>query len=311
MCLAVTIDGGFAFAYSDFAQAIGQHRDGVGIAFAVDGELQLIKTWPGNPDHAKLVDRIREIACTVRPYIRLLHFRFATVGSVAEHNTHPMPVPNLDCALVHNGTMSTWGDIKRDQSDTAFMAEYANEIGELDFLHKVSHSVGVAHANGDVHHYGDWHRHADGVHISNHYTLGSRSYAGRVDWYDRGSEWGSDAVWSEYEKCDDGIYRRKSDVKRDKALATAYGEAKAYANAFERWRKENAKKRKRGWPTGAIDVADDVSADTLLKDDPDLVANDGWRSKSVHQMTDSEFAQYELEQEAALIYQIEREEGAK
>ena len=305
MCLAVTIDGGHAFAYADFAQAIGQHRDGVGIAFAIDGELQLIKTWPGNPEHAKLVDRIREIACTVRPYIRLLHFRYATVGSVAGHNTHPMSIPALDAALVHNGTMSKWGDAEKDQSDTAFMAEYADATGDLDFLHDVSHSVGVAHANGDVHHYGSWHKHAAGVHISNQYTLGYKSYIKQIDWYDRGRAWGSDAVWSEYEKCDDGVYRRKSDVQRDKALAKAYADAKAYAEAktyataFVKWRKVNAKKRKQGWPTGSVSA--DVSAE----------ANEDWRSKSVHQMTESEFAQYELEQEAALVYQLEREEGTK
>ena len=116
------------------------NRDGVGIAYAKDGEL-VVKKWANSWDflESKKVDVFAHMPCSSWT---IAHVRAATHGEVTVDNTHPFV--KGDWAVVHNGIygghnvaralLTEMGSTFQGQTDSEVGAELINRFGPKRFL---------------------------------------------------------------------------------------------------------------------------------------------------------------------------------
>lgn len=117
MCLLIVKPAGLTIPVEYLDNAVIQHPHGIGCAYADNGKVSITKN--PNGDVNELVYLLEEI----KHLPALVHFRYATHGSVSLANTHPFELPH-GFAAAHNGifhNVKTEGD----ESDTrAFLRTY-------------------------------------------------------------------------------------------------------------------------------------------------------------------------------------------
>lgn len=95
----------------------------------------------------------------------LIHFRYATTGSVKKTNCHPFYDDNLDIQFMHNGVLNYWPSNDMTDSEFAFrhillpnIYKYGLESKEVEIIiNQVIRSSKFAFMQGDnVKLYGDW-----------------------------------------------------------------------------------------------------------------------------------------------------------
>ena len=116
MCLIIVQPAGHTLSRAEFADIFARNEDGFGIMTARGGKLETYRTIGGLEDARKLYDRHAAGRAAV------LHWRYATHGTVTLENAHPFSLtPNV--AFVHNGMLNV-GTPEKDASDTSHMARY-------------------------------------------------------------------------------------------------------------------------------------------------------------------------------------------
>lgn len=99
-------------------RAARSNPDGWGVAWVHAGKLHVVREMNSIKRFKKRVRR----ACRSGGPV-LVHFRFATHGSVCMENTHPFVIES-NTVVAHNGILWGYGaDLKSDKSDTADFVE--------------------------------------------------------------------------------------------------------------------------------------------------------------------------------------------
>ena len=114
MCLIIHQPSGHTLSRRDFTDIAERNPDGFGIMTAHDGVLKTFRTLGSIDDAFALYVRHASGRASV------LHWRYATHGTVTLDNVHPFKLTN-DIAFVHNGMLSC-GTPQSAQSDTAHLA---------------------------------------------------------------------------------------------------------------------------------------------------------------------------------------------
>jgi gamma-glutamylaminecyclotransferase len=156
MCLIIHKPKGTKVPLEILETAASKNPDGYGITY-----LDSFATHRG-----MTCNSLKYLARTKRPYV--LHFRFATVGSVSLDNCHPFDVKSNHYLLYSNGTVHGYGDATR--SDTQEIAE--DVLSKLPkkswekFLDLTPTRFAIIDKfTMDVERYGKWYK-RDGVHYS-------------------------------------------------------------------------------------------------------------------------------------------------
>lgn len=114
MCLIIHHPAGHTISRHDFADIARRNPDGFGLMTSSSGVLHTFRTIGTIADaHAMYMEHGAGRAS-------VLHWRFATHGTVSLDNAHPFTL-TPDIAFVHNG-MLTCGTPDEDASDTAHLA---------------------------------------------------------------------------------------------------------------------------------------------------------------------------------------------
>lgn len=117
MCLLIVKPANVSIPVEYLDNAVIQHPHGLGCAYAESGKVQITKNPDG--DVNELIYLLEEI----KHLPALVHFRYATHGSVALANTHPFELPK-GYAAAHNGIFHNVTP-EGDESDTrAFLRKY-------------------------------------------------------------------------------------------------------------------------------------------------------------------------------------------
>lgn len=114
MCLIIVHPAGHTLSRAEFADIYERNADGFGIMTAHAGTLHTYRTVGTLEDARALYDRHAAGRASV------LHWRYATHGTVTLDNAHPFTLTR-DVAFVHNGMLSV-GTPDAESSDTAHMA---------------------------------------------------------------------------------------------------------------------------------------------------------------------------------------------
>jgi len=114
MCLIIHHPAGHTVSRRDFVEISDRNPDGFGLMTAHGGTLHTARTI-GDIEHAYAL--YSEFAAG---RAAVLHWRFATHGTVTLDNAHPFTLTR-DIAFVHNGMLSC-GTPDADASDTAHLA---------------------------------------------------------------------------------------------------------------------------------------------------------------------------------------------
>lgn len=114
MCLAITKPPGVLVPEEYLRNAYRQHDDGFGIAVINSGQICVHKGLLSLDFILKLCGQAKESPA-------LIHFRYATHGTITKQNCHPFRLnPNL--VVVHNGVMSV--KTTAPESDTAAFSRW-------------------------------------------------------------------------------------------------------------------------------------------------------------------------------------------
>lgn len=109
MCLALVKPAGKTIKKTEMHRAYTANKDGCGLAVRIRGEIRIAKgLWS--------FDECWKMVANLMPYDLLLHFRWASAGSVIAENCHPFSVVGGG-ALIHNGHLHGYG--LPHKSDTA------------------------------------------------------------------------------------------------------------------------------------------------------------------------------------------------
>lgn len=118
MCLIIFAPANTHVPDEYVTNAFITNSDGAGVAYVRDGEVIIEKGF-------FKVNELREALLRIGPDTpRLIHFRFATLGSVNIDNCHPFPLTGSSAAFAHNGPCvhdDYQGDALR--SDSRHLAE--------------------------------------------------------------------------------------------------------------------------------------------------------------------------------------------
>lgn len=130
MCLAAYIPAkhGDKFTYDLARNAFAHNSDGFGIMTVQDGRIVQAKTMGG-------LAAIWNLFKSFDGHDRIVHFRFATSGTKNLANCHPFSVLKkdegapFDLAMVHNGVISNFTEVKSQHSDTAnFVSQFLTPL---------------------------------------------------------------------------------------------------------------------------------------------------------------------------------------
>ena len=108
---------GVMIPFEHVRNAAERNPDGCGYAFVHDGATQVRRFLDWQRMWGHYVDDWRDNPGSVF----LMHFRWATHGSVALRNCHPFPLA-MGGALIHNGVLGIEG-LNKDTSDTKFLTK--------------------------------------------------------------------------------------------------------------------------------------------------------------------------------------------
>lgn len=160
--------------------------DGFGIAYVVNGELVVKKTFDVN-DIIKIND---EVITEDTPAI--YHFRIATHGSVKQDNCHPFLDDNVGVAFAHNGILGIKNEKDMTDSETAFRRIFIPVIKSRgydsdDLELAVDSVIGTSkfafiNKDGEIRHFG--HFNNDKGMLFSNYTY---SYSGHYGFYGAGN----------------------------------------------------------------------------------------------------------------------------
>lgn len=127
MCLLIVKPAGLSVDTDCLYNAALAHPHGAGIAWSNGSRVSIEK------DHAPDIDDLVARLETLQEFPALVHFRYATHGSVSVDNTHPFELPN-GWAAAHNGVFHNVKPVG-DESDTrAFLRSYVAPLVERDAL---------------------------------------------------------------------------------------------------------------------------------------------------------------------------------
>jgi hypothetical protein len=109
MCLALSKPAKMTLDKDAMAVAYSENADGCGFAVRINGRVLIDKgLWTFEEFWARLTPYMA--------YEALVHFRWASAGTISQENCHPFAV-HSGSALIHNGHMGSYGTVT--QSDTA------------------------------------------------------------------------------------------------------------------------------------------------------------------------------------------------
>lgn len=217
MCVAITLEPGTKLEVDEIERMNNANADGVGIAWAYNGQVHWAKTLKVNPE------QVHDIIDWWSNFPRLVHFRLATAGGTKTELCHPFdisaesictPVGSSQRVMIHNGHWSRWQEVlkllgdegllpdKGPWSDSRLAAWLAHE--DMDWLQALGGRVAVMNADETVTRTGDWVELRSGVWVSNkHWEYrqpkrgGYAGYNGQRGW--KGWEW-SEEDWAELER---------------------------------------------------------------------------------------------------------------
>jgi len=146
MCLLITKPANASIANDVLARAFQQNPDGLGVAYHDGTRRRVVKTLPQSVE-----DALAFCAQHARAdYPAMIHFRWATHGSVNLANQHPFAVPNTDLVLAHNGVMPH--DLMRSaERAIGELIGSGNKLAAMDMHGEfawVNRSSGVEQDNG-------------------------------------------------------------------------------------------------------------------------------------------------------------------
>jgi len=143
MCLLIAKKSKGEIPYSHIEQASYANPHGAGIAWSDGGQVHILKgaKWGA--------DEIASALADIGDAPALVHFRYATHGSLVDRNTHPFQIP-AGCVAAHNGMISGI-QCRKDESDTraflrqivAPMVRAGNAITAKPFLDKIGKAIGA------------------------------------------------------------------------------------------------------------------------------------------------------------------------
>jgi predicted glutamine amidotransferase len=127
MCLLVASFTGNVITKKQFRIARLANPDGLGYAYALNGQVHWLKT----------IDKTASTRSLYRDYVQacqgsahILHFRWASFGDVTLDNVHPFELPD-GRVMAHNGTFTDLNP-PCGYSDTRFLAEYLLPFIDLE-----------------------------------------------------------------------------------------------------------------------------------------------------------------------------------
>lgn len=244
MCVAITLLADTTLGTEEIIQMQRANADGVGVAWARNGQVEWLKAL--SPDPSEISHLLRQ---TIR-YPRLVHFRLATAGGGHVSLCHPFEVgPKAgsdqmgqgEKVMIHNGHWHRWNDV-RDLLDRENLLPDRgpwsdSRLGALlahmdpEWLDNLGGRTATLDAEGTIERRGDWQELRRGVWVSNkiwsHTSVKRGGYPGYQRW--KGWEW-DDTDWAEIEK-------ERERVEREAELA-AEKDAKAETDACQLVREE-------------------------------------------------------------------------
>ncbi len=117
MCLVMTHNHDTILEKEWIHDFYDHNPDGIGVMFAEDGKLQIIKSLPKNEDEAWLF-----YESTIRGRDCVVHWRMATHGNIDLTQVHPYVIAGPDVmpklAFMHNGVLHCGNATDKTKSDT-------------------------------------------------------------------------------------------------------------------------------------------------------------------------------------------------
>lgn len=121
MCIIASVPAGAQVTEDQLSEMWNRNPDGGGVAYFVDGEIQVEKDMK----RESFIETVLDVQQKYGNRDILVHMRIATHGAVCLDNTHPFEV-NKTTVMAHNGIMpdAFIPPAKSELSDTRFFIEY-------------------------------------------------------------------------------------------------------------------------------------------------------------------------------------------